>query len=74
MFQVCTIRTRPDKPIHCITWAKFLFEALFGPYDEGNLINDMSQLGIELKNDSTLPKINNFVEQIFNSDIKKLIT
>lgn len=25
VFQVCTIRTRPDKPIHCITWAKFLF-------------------------------------------------
>ena len=61
MFQVCTIRTRPDKPIHCITWAKFLFEAIFGPYDEGNLINDMSKLGLELKNDSTLPKINNFV-------------
>ena len=58
VFQVCTIRTKPDKPIHCITWAKFLFEALFGPYDEANVMNDMSQKGIELKNDPSLDKIN----------------
>ena len=24
-FPVCTIRTRPEKPIHCIVWAKMLF-------------------------------------------------
>jgi ubiquitin-like 1-activating enzyme E1 B len=31
VFPVCTIRMRPEKPIHCIVWAKMLFEAFFGP-------------------------------------------
>ena len=29
-FPVCTIRSTPDRPIHCITWAKFLYELIFG--------------------------------------------
>jgi ubiquitin-like 1-activating enzyme E1 B len=31
-YAVCTIRTSPDKPIHCVVWAKeYLFPLLFGP-------------------------------------------
>ncbi|VEU23114.1 DEKNAAC104278 [Brettanomyces naardenensis] len=31
-FPVCTIRSTPSKPVHCVTWAKnFLFPQLFGP-------------------------------------------
>jgi len=26
---ICTIRTLPEKPIHCIVWAKYLFGVLF---------------------------------------------
>lgn len=30
-YPVCTIRNTPDKPIHCIVWAKdLLFARLFG--------------------------------------------
>ncbi len=41
-FPVCTIRKTPDKPIHCVTWAKHLFDALFGPSDDtGNVLSDL---------------------------------
>ncbi|KAJ3372243.1 E1 ubiquitin-activating protein uba2 [Allomyces arbusculus] len=43
-FPVCTIRSTPSAPIHCIVWAKnFLFPQLFGEdEDEGdaNQVND----------------------------------
>jgi ubiquitin-like 1-activating enzyme E1 B len=30
-YPVCTIRNTPDKPIHCVVWAKdLLFPRLFG--------------------------------------------
>ena len=32
-FPVCTIRMRPEKPIHCVVWAKMLFEVLFSHAD-----------------------------------------
>lgn len=39
-FPVCTIRTFPEKPIHCIIWAKeLLFPALFGEDGDGADIN-----------------------------------
>lgn len=32
-YPVCTIRNTPDKPIHCVVWAKdLLFPRLFGRY------------------------------------------
>ena len=32
-FPVCTIRNTPDKPIHCVVWAKeLLFQRLFGRF------------------------------------------
>jgi len=33
---VCTIRQKPEKLIHCIVWAKALFEGLFGPKEQSN--------------------------------------
>uniref|UniRef100_A0A0K0EHP1 SUMO-activating enzyme subunit n=1 Tax=Strongyloides stercoralis TaxID=6248 RepID=A0A0K0EHP1_STRER len=30
----CTIRNTPSEPIHCIVWAKYLFNQLFSEYDE----------------------------------------
>lgn len=32
-FPGCTIRNTPSEPIHCIVWAKHLFNQLFGEAD-----------------------------------------
>ena len=42
-FPVCTIRQKPEKLIHCIVWAKALFEGLYGSKDMAsqNIIEDI---------------------------------
>jgi len=35
-YPVCTIRSTPDKPVHTIIWAKFLWDSLFGPMENEN--------------------------------------
>lgn len=42
-FPVCTIRSTPDKMIHCIVWAKLLLSALFGPPEGVNFLEDIRQ-------------------------------
>lgn len=37
-FPVCTIRQRPEKLIHCIVWAKALFEGVYGSKDGASQI------------------------------------
>jgi ubiquitin-like 1-activating enzyme E1 B len=41
VYPVCTIRSAPSTPVHCIQWAKLLFELLFGPGDDSSVIKDM---------------------------------
>ena len=63
-YAVCTIRSTPDKPIHCIVWGKFLFGLLFGVKDDTNSVTE----GI----DSTMePQA--IIKKIFMDDINKLI-
>ncbi|CAF0934846.1 unnamed protein product [Didymodactylos carnosus] len=35
-YAVCTIRNTPSQPIHCIVWAKYLYQQLFGDNDDPN--------------------------------------
>ncbi|CAF3607821.1 unnamed protein product [Rotaria socialis] len=35
-YAVCTIRNTPSQPIHCIVWAKFLYNQLFGDNEDPN--------------------------------------
>ena len=41
-YPICTIRQTPDKPVHCIVWAKELFKLLFGSASESMLYEDAS--------------------------------
>eukprot|EP00124_Ichthyophonus_hoferi_P000628 Ihof_evm21s24 gene=Ihof_evmTU21s24 len=36
---VCTIRNTPSQPIHCIVWAKYLFQQLFDHAEDDNAIS-----------------------------------
>lgn len=40
VYPVCTIRSTPEKPVHCIVWAKELFKLLFGVAADSMLYED----------------------------------
>ncbi|EGG21879.1 sumo-activating enzyme subunit 2 [Cavenderia fasciculata] len=46
-FAVCTIRSNPSSPIHCIVWAKMLYGRLFDVADENNAVTDMDDNIVE---------------------------
>mmetsp|Transcript_99610 Transcript_99610/g.281085 ORF Transcript_99610/g.281085 Transcript_99610/m.281085 type:complete len:608 (+) Transcript_99610:78-1901(+) len=43
VYPYCTIRSTPEKPVHCLVWAKNLFDLCFGPEDESNLLSDLAE-------------------------------
>lgn len=40
VYPICTIRSTPDKPVHCIVWAKECLKLLFGPSNDSMLFED----------------------------------
>ena len=47
-YPICTLRNTPDKPIHCIVWAKdLLFNRLFGkPEASGRVCEGGQRLAV----------------------------
>lgn len=41
-YAVCTIRSTPSILEHCIAWAKYLYEVLYGPEDPSNILSDLA--------------------------------
>lgn len=81
-YPMCTIRNTPKETIHCIVWAKFLFNQLFG---EQELLGDDVSVGVIPDNDK-LPiltarqwAVNNdyeplkLMKKIFIDDIEYLL-
>lgn len=70
-FAVCTIRSNPSTIVHCIVWAKLLFERLFGKLDDANAVTDFQEI---LSN--TDPNFNfaeKVFEKVFCKDIEELL-
>lgn len=55
-YPVCTIRSTPSTPIHCVVWAKsYLFPQLFGPEDE----NEGADLDVAVENGESVQEVEN---------------
>ncbi|KAH9822458.1 hypothetical protein DFH28DRAFT_1078677 [Melampsora americana] len=69
-FPVCTIRSTPSTPIHCIVWAKdYLFNQLFGADDE----NEGNELDEALKNGESAKELEKLrLESQEMKEIKKI--
>lgn len=42
-YPACTIRSTPSEPVHCIVWAKYLFNQLFGEEDADQDVAPMAE-------------------------------
>ncbi|CAI6351098.1 unnamed protein product [Macrosiphum euphorbiae] len=76
-YPMCTIRNTPKEPIHCIIWAKFLFNQLFGEideivsFDEENIESEkLSARNWAIQNDYNPKKL---FKKVFFDDIKALM-
>lgn len=69
-YPVCTIRTLPEKPIHCIIWAKHLFNLLFGPQDKENPLIDLIDSLTSSEQDDKKLAVGVFNEMFYNQVIK----
>jgi ubiquitin-like 1-activating enzyme E1 B len=78
-FPICTIRSTPSQPIHCIVWAKsYLFPELFGSSEEestdvvmtdGDDAEEVAKLKLEaeaLKNIRSMMGTSEFAAAVFN--------
>nr|BAF64519.1 Uba2 [Coprinopsis cinerea] len=76
-FPVCTIRSTPSQPIHCIVWSKsYLMGQLFGEdEDAGGELDEAEKQGENAQEIAALRKeATAFKAKVFDSDIRNLLS
>jgi ubiquitin-like 1-activating enzyme E1 B len=66
-FAVCTIRSNPSTLVHCVVWAKLLFERLFGKEDDNNAITSFEGM---MQHDKDFERV--IFAKVFDTDIVEL--
>jgi ubiquitin-like 1-activating enzyme E1 B len=51
VYPICTIRSTPSQPVHCIVWAKELYKLCFGPKVDDSMLFEDEHIGVSV--DST---------------------
>ncbi|KAI3402812.2 UBA2 [Candida oxycetoniae] len=71
-YPVCTIRSTPSQPVHCITWAKeFLFRQLFDEADEASSLNDADAIANEAENKEEIENLTKEANEL--AELRRMI-
>lgn len=79
VYPICTIRATPNKPVHCIVWAKELFKLLFGSRPEDSMLfedasveKDSAYQAIALAvREDRRRNVSELLEALFRTDVVK---
>ncbi|RLV93983.1 Ubiquitin-activating enzyme [Spathaspora sp. JA1] len=72
-YPVCTIRSSPTQPVHCITWAKeFLFHSLFDDIESDQSMTDQNEIRKETDNEDEIAYLQR--ESVELDELRSLIT
>jgi len=85
VYPICTIRSTPDKPVHCIVWAKECFKLIFGLTSESMLYEDPEssdpstympyvKLPTEKTNENLVSYCSNLLVALFHTEVMKRIS
>ncbi|GFE55351.1 ubiquitin-like 1-activating enzyme E1 B [Babesia ovis] len=63
---VCTIRQIPEKPEHCVAWARHLYELMFGTESNSNVLSDLAL--------PVIPAVDGLTEHIAHKWVRDVFT